>query len=81
MYAVQFYNSLKKEIPDFEEQIAQGKLSPIKDWLNKNIHSQGRLFSTEGLLRKVTGEPLNPDYFISYIKDKYQKIYRLNSGD
>jgi len=81
MYAVQFYNSLKKEMPDLEEQIAQGKLSLVKNWLNKNIHSQGRLYSTEDLLRKVTGEILNPEYFISYIKNKYQKIYRLNSGN
>ena len=81
MYAVQFYNSLKKTNLNLEEEIERGNFSPIKNWLNKNIHSQGRLYSTEDLMRKVTGEPLNPEYFISYLKEKYHKIYRVNIGN
>ena len=31
----------------------------------------------ENLIKKVTGEVLNPDYFLTYIKEKYSKLYSL----
>jgi carboxypeptidase Taq len=80
IYACQFFNAMKKEIPDIEEQIAQGHLHPVKDWLNKNIHCLGRLYSVEGLVKKVTGEPLNPHQYMRYLKEKYATIYKTTLG-
>jgi len=77
MYASQFYNAMLKDIPDAGSQIAKGEFKNIKGWLNKNIHAQGALYSAEELVRRVTGEPLNQDHFISYLKEKYGKIYKL----
>jgi carboxypeptidase Taq len=80
IYACQFFNAMKKEIPDIEEQIAQGHLHPVKDWLNKNIHRLGRLYSVADLVIKVTGEPLNPHLYMRYLKDKYATIYKTTLG-
>ncbi len=77
MYACQYYQALKREIPDIEEQVGQGKLQPVKEWLNQNIHRKGRLYSAEGLCEKVTGEALNPEHFIRYLKNKYGELYDL----
>jgi carboxypeptidase Taq len=79
MYASQFYNAMLKEIPDTESQIEKGIFENIKNWLNKNIHSKGTLFSPSELVKKVTGEPLNHKYFISYLKEKYGSIYKLSN--
>ncbi len=78
MYACQFYNAAKQQIPRMEDRIRDGSFGVIKEWLNKNIHSQGMLFSTQTLLKEVTGEPLSPRHFIIYLKNKYREIYRLN---
>ena len=78
IYASQFYNALQKEKPGIEEEIESGNLAPIREWLNQNIHEKGRLYSVPDLVKKVTGEKLNPSVFLSYLKNKYQKIYRLN---
>ncbi|MBI5426711.1 MAG: carboxypeptidase M32 [Nitrospinae bacterium] len=78
IYACQFYNALKKEIPDAEDQVAQGHFLNIKDWLNRNIHSKGRLYETDELVLRVTGGPLDPELFVDYLKEKYRAIYRLN---
>lgn len=78
MYACQFYYALKRQIPDVEQQIEQGNFSNIKDWLNQNIHSQGMLYGTDELVRRVTGEPLNPLLFVNYLKNKYRDIYQLD---
>ncbi len=78
IYASQFYQALKLDIPDVDKQVEEGNLALIKDWLGSKIHQQGRILSVSALVRKVTGENLNPDCFIQYLKNKYSQIYRLN---
>ena len=78
IYACQFYNALKREISDVEQEIKKGRFAGIKYWLNEKIHSQGKLYSINELVQNVTGETLNPDFFIDYLKKKYSTIYDLN---
>ena len=77
MYACQFYSKMLLDLNDIPENIKGGNFSYIKKWLNDNIHKQGRLYSPENLIYKVTGDEINPDFFISYLKQKYGEIYRL----
>lgn len=78
IYACQFYDTLKNEIPDIEKKIETGNFLPIRDWLNEKIHRQGSLYTPKDLIRRITGESLNPDCYIDYLKRKYRAIYRLN---
>lgn len=78
MYACQFYNKMLIDLKDVPVLIEKGDFAFIKAWLNKNIHQQGRLYSLDDLAVKVTGQPLNPDIFINYLKSKYNAIYGLN---
>lgn len=78
MYACQFYNAMKQRTPDLENWIREGKFQLIRQWLNEKIHVKGKLLSTEALLKEVTGEDLNPTHFTTYLKNKYNEIYRLN---
>ena len=80
MTACQFFNALKKDVPDVDEKIEHGEFAGIKSWLNENIHNKGRLYSSAELLRRVTGETLNADHFIRHLNEKYRAIYRLESG-
>ncbi|SEQ16840.1 carboxypeptidase Taq [Nitrosomonas ureae] len=77
IYACQFYTALLNEQPDTEMNIATGNFAPIKDWLNEKIHRQGRLYTPQELVQRVTGEALNPDHFIDYLTTKYSEIYQL----
>ena len=77
IYACQFYRTLVKELPETEKNIEAGNFMPIKNWLNEKIHRQGRLYTPQELVQQVTGEGLNPDYFVNYLKQKYGDIYRL----
>jgi carboxypeptidase Taq len=78
LYAVQFLNQAKKELPDLTASIENGKLLPLKRWLNDKIHRWGRTYPTAELVRRVTGEELNPRYFIEYLQGKFKEIYRLS---
>jgi carboxypeptidase Taq len=78
LYAAQFYNQAKKEIPDLEERIEKGDMMTLRNWLKEKIHKYGKLETPDEIVKRVTGEELNPDYFIRYIKEKYSKIYGLS---
>jgi len=78
IYASQFYESILKDLPNLEKEIELGNLTQIREWLNLKIHQKGRLLSVSELINEVTGDNLNPNVFIEYLKTKYRSIYRLN---
>lgn len=77
MMAAQLFAFLKKEVmPDIEQRITKGDFESIRKWLNVNIHEIGSLYpSLDELLENVTGEPLNPQYFLDYLENKYAQVY------
>lgn len=77
LYAAQFYSVMSKKIPSLQNKISTGNFSPIKTWLNKNIHAHGKTYKSKDILIKVTGEPLNSRYFCDYLEKKYKSMYKL----
>lgn len=76
-YATQFFAKAKQGIPELEQQIRQGNTVPLLQWLRDNIHAKGRYYTSEDLCRQVTGEPLQVQYFMDYLLEKYTPIYNL----
>ncbi|WP_438492049.1 carboxypeptidase M32 [Paenibacillus sp. IHBB 3054] len=77
MYAAQILNTLRKELPEFDAQIAEGNLLPIKEWLTDKIYRYGSALTPSQIIEQVTGEPLNPDYLADYLEAKYTELYKL----
>lgn len=77
MYGAQFKHTLEQDI-DLDQTIRNKNLSTVKEWLNEKIHRHGSMKEPLELLEEVTGEALNPQYLIDYLKTKYTDIYGLN---
>jgi carboxypeptidase Taq len=77
IYATQLYDRAKKDIPGLEDQISAGNFAQILGWLRKNVHNQGKRFGASDLIKRVTGEGLNEDHFLRYLKQKYGAIYGI----
>ncbi|KKP68738.1 MAG: carboxypeptidase Taq [Candidatus Moranbacteria bacterium GW2011_GWE1_35_17] len=77
LYSAQFYETAKRDILNLEKEIKKGHFEHLLNWLRKNIHIHGKLFSAEELVEKVTGEKLTSKYFIDYLEKKYSEIYKL----
>ncbi len=75
-YASQIYNAMKKDF-DVEKALENQELNKITDWLGEKIHKYGRLKDTTEIIKEITGEELNPKYYIEYLKEKYSKIYQM----
>ena len=81
LYAAQFYNTMKKEMPNLEEQIAKGDLLSLREWLRNKIHKYGKAQTPSEILERVTGEALNINHFINYIKEKYGNLYGIKNWE
>jgi len=77
LYAAQFARQLARDVPDYTDEVAKGNLAPALEWLRTNIHRHGGAKSATELCTDVTGEALNPSYFIDYIRNKYSGIYDI----
>ncbi len=75
LYAAQIYAVLKKDHPDLEERVAKGEFAFIKQWLTDKIYQHGKVYTSDELITRVTGEPLNPRHFVEYATNKFGKIY------
>lgn len=76
-YSAQIMDRMKQDI-DVDEVISSGSLKPIVQWLEEHIYRYGSMMDPGDLIEKCCGEPFNPQYYISYLTEKYTRIYRLN---
>ncbi|MFX1345122.1 MAG: carboxypeptidase M32 [Promethearchaeota archaeon] len=77
LYSAQIYNSALKANPNLPEDYKKGEFSNLLSYLRENIHQHGSVYRANELIKRVTGEDLNPDYFLKYIETKFKPIYRL----
>jgi carboxypeptidase Taq len=71
MYAAQWFATMRREMPDLDAGIAKGELTPVFDWLGAKIWSQGSRWETPELVRRASGEPLNPAHFQAHLRSRY----------
>lgn len=66
-----------KETVDVEECLKKGDFAPINEWNRENIWKHGKLFTPNELLESALEGKFSPEYFVSYLKEKYSDIYGL----
>jgi carboxypeptidase Taq len=71
MYAAQYFATIRQAHPDLDAMVASGNLSPIFDWLDTHIWRQASRWETPELVRRATGEALNPSHFRTHLEHRY----------
>jgi carboxypeptidase Taq len=71
MYAAQYFATIRQQTSDLDAQVARGQLAPIFAWLDANIWSQASRYSTDELVTRATGEPLNPAHYRAHLTRRY----------
>lgn len=75
-FASQIYAQMEKDL-EVEQLLKEGNLKPIREYLKEHIHQYGASRKTRRLLKDLTGEEFNPDYYVDYLKNKYTALYEL----
>ena len=68
--------ALKAE-PSIPDEIRAGRFDLLHGWLRENIYRHGRKFTTDELIRRVTGGPITLEPYKEYLTTKYSAIYGL----
>ncbi|MDQ3238979.1 MAG: carboxypeptidase M32 [bacterium] len=69
--SAQIWNTYKKHDPAFRETIRSGNLEKVRLWLCENIYQHGSVYKPDELILRISGESLNPNYLIEYLREKY----------
>jgi len=69
--ATQVYNGILRERPHALESIEEGDFSGLFGSLEERIYSLGCRFSNREIIEQASGENLNPDVFLAYLRKKY----------
>ena len=77
LYASQLFWAAGEQLGDLHAQFAQGDFTPLKNWLNVNVHQFGKRYSSNELCEKVTGRPLSQSHLMSHLREKLTPIYNL----
>jgi len=71
MYAAQWFAAMRRATPDLDARIAAGDFAPVFGWLREHIWTQASRWTTDELVRRASGETLNPAHFKAHLLARY----------
>ena len=74
--AAQLFHHMEHQMP-LSDYLKEGNMVPVREYLRDHVHKYGAVYPTNELLKKITGEEFNPDYYIRYLTEKYTTLYHL----
>lgn len=69
--SAQISRVIEKELGRIPDLILEKKFTDIQEFLKEKIHKYGGMYKPEDLIKKATGEGINPAYYIEYLKNKF----------
>jgi carboxypeptidase Taq len=69
--AAQLFAAATAAEPEALPGIARGDFAPLLAWLDAQVHAKGSLLSTDALLERVTGRPLDPAALKAHLQARY----------
>ncbi|HSQ41440.1 MAG TPA: carboxypeptidase M32 [Fibrobacteraceae bacterium] len=71
LWAVQIWEAMRRDLPAVLENVRQSDLAPLRSWLREKIYLHGRRFDSPELMRRATGQDLDCDAFLAYLRNRY----------
>lgn len=77
MYAAQLFHAMNQDF-DVEAAFDAGQLDRPSQWLKEHIHRFGGSKTPSELIQDATGEALNPQYLLDFLRQLYFDVYQIN---
>lgn len=71
MTAAQLFDAATRADADILPGVGRGDFAPLLSWLRTNVHQWGSLLSTDELLTRATGKPLDAAVFRAHLEERY----------
>lgn len=69
--AAQLMHTMKKDIPDLDDQVRRGHFDQLTQWLNIEIHAHGRRLDMGDLVNQATGRRFSPAYQVQHLQERF----------
>jgi len=77
LIAAQLWEKILVDIPDLEKHLNTGEFHVLLDWLRTNVHVYGAKYKPMELLERITGDSLQAEPYLRYLKAKFGDVYGL----
>jgi carboxypeptidase Taq len=69
--SVQLWEQADEVLGGLDEQIERGEFAPLRGWLEEHVHSQGRKYPPQELVRRATGSTIDAKPYLAYLRRKF----------
>jgi carboxypeptidase Taq len=80
LMSAQLWARLRADLPGLDEGLERGDFGPLREWLREHVHRHGRIFEPRELLRRVTGEELQVEPLVDYLRGRLEDAGLLAPG-
>lgn len=77
IFSVQIWEAMQADLPEAPQQVAQGDLRAINQWMRDKILVHGSKFTFPEVAERVTGHPLQWEPYMNYLEAKFSDVYGL----
>lgn len=71
MTAAQLFEAACRGNPELRPGIGRGDFAPLRTWLREHVHALASRYSTEEVVTRATGRPLDPAVFRRHLEARY----------
>jgi carboxypeptidase Taq len=75
--SAQFYEAALQAHPEIPAEIETGRFGALHGWLKDEIYWHGCKYATEEIVERATGNPMNIEPYMDYLRQKYGDLYGL----
>ncbi|MFK7959902.1 MAG: carboxypeptidase M32 [Phycisphaerales bacterium] len=77
LHGAQLFEAAGEALGDLDAMFAAGEFTPLREWLNTNVHAHGRRYPAMKLCEVVTGKPLSAEPLMRHLEGKLRPIYGI----
>jgi carboxypeptidase Taq len=71
VYAAQFGEVARKDIPDWDDLLVAGEYAPIVAWFDEHVYRHGKAYTGRQLVERITGGPVDVQPLLRYLDARF----------
>lgn len=71
VYAAQFSEVARRDIPQWDDLLRRGEYAPIVAWFDEHVYQHGQAFTGRELVRRICGGPVDVGPLVRYLQGRF----------
>ena len=77
IYAAQLMAAARRRFSGLDDDFAAGRFQALLAWLREEVHAAGRMLESDPLVERATGSPVQADWLVQSLWERYGAAYGL----